>query len=414
MPTLRFLLLLALFSVPFSIFAQSEDPAIKEKMRHETALYEQILADAKNLRLPENRAFIYAKIGNALWQTDEKRARALFQNSINDLIAAQMEAEAEKGRKEHLNNLIYGQTPRLDILYSIAVRDAEFALDAMLKTRPAKITQAMLNLDSGNHSQSQQHARNEIRSEQRIIAMTIEQSPQRAVKLLRESLKKDVTYETINLLRKVHEKDSEAANELAQLVGQKLLDTKLDEDNQDSSFIQYFLNEFGKEKIQNIPALTVSERMLRDLTEKIVRFVLRPNATSFHINPSTLKIIEKFSPASIAQIKQRQAKFENQNGQNQAYNQLMQSDASPEMLLSQAEKYPRHNRAEIYRRAAEKTANSGNIVEAQKIITTNLSEEESERYLSQLNYNLASQAISQGKFSEANQLINLISDENTR
>ncbi len=303
---LRFLFVFVLFIFPFSIFAQSNDEAAKEKLRQETALLEQILADAKNLRLPENRAFIYAKVGNALWQTDEKRARAFFQNSIADLIAAQTEAEAEKGKKEYLNNLIYGQSPRWDILQTIATRDAEFALDAMLKTRPVKIAQAISNLTGNYQSQSHRYAQNEIHSEQRIIAMVVEQSPQRAVKLLRESLKKEVSYDTVNLLRKIHQKDPETANEIAEAVGQKLLDTKLDEYNQDSSFLQNFLVEFGQVKTQETPAmLKISDRMLRDLADKLVKFVLRPNATSFYTNPSALKVLERFFPASIAQIMQK-------------------------------------------------------------------------------------------------------------
>jgi hypothetical protein len=423
MLTIRFLIVFVLLVFPFSIFAQNngeaakeKDEAIKEKIRQETALLEQILLDAKNLRLPENRAFVYAKVGNALWQTDEKRARALFQNSISDLITAQTEVEAEKGKKEYLNNLIYGQSPRWDILNTIAARDAEFALDALVKTRPGKITQALLSMSGESHTPSRQYAKNEVQGEQRIIAMAVEQSPQRAVKLLRESLKKDVSYETVNLLKKIHQKDAETANQLAEEVGQKLLQIKLDEDNQDTGFIQYFLAEFGQEKTEETAAtaLKISERLLRDLAEKIVKFTLRPNATSFYSNPSTLKIIEKYFPASIAQIKQKQTKYENQSGQYQGYNKLMNGEATSEELLSQAEKYPRSYRNEIYRRAAEKTAQGGNVAEAQKIITTNLSEEEAEGYLSQLNYNLATQAISQGKFNEANQFINQIPEESMR
>ena len=419
---LRFFLVFVLLVFPFSVFTQNNgeaakenDEAVKEKRRQETALLEQILTDAKNLQLPENRAFVYAKVGNALWQTDEKRARALFQNSINDLIAAQTEAEAEKGKKEYLNNLIYGQSPRWDILNTIAARDAEFALDALIKTRPGKIAQAILNMTGENHSPSRQYAKNEIQGEQRIIALAVEQSPQRAVKLLRESLKKDVSYETINLLKKIHQKDTETANQLAEEVGQKLLDTKLNEDNQDTGFIQYFLAEFGQERTEETAsAPKISDRLLRDLTEKIVKFTLRPNATSFYSNPATLKIIEKYFPASAAQIKQKQTKYENQNGDYQDYNKLMNGEATSEELLSQAEKFPRSYRNEIYRRAAEKTAQSGNVAEAQKIIVTNLSEEEADGYLSQLNYNLATQAISQGKFNEANQFINQIPEESMR
>jgi hypothetical protein len=124
--------------------------------------------------------------------------------------------------------------------------------------------------------------------------------------------------------------------------------------------------------------------------------------------------VEKLFPASVAQLKQKQNQYGNQHVQPEGYNKLMQSDASSEELLSQADRYPRYQRNEIYRRAAEKTAQSGNMAEAQKIISTNLSEEESERYLSQINYNLASHAISQGKFNEAHQFINHISEESVR
>jgi len=416
MSALRFFFAFALLVFPFSVFAQDTDEAVKEKLRRETVLLEEILDHTKNLRLPENRAFIYAKVGNALWQTDEKRARELFQSAISDLIAAQTEAETEKGNKEYLNNLIYGQSPRWEILFAIANRDAEFALDALSKTRPAKIAHALSNFTGDNQLQSQQYAKGEIQNEQRLIALAAEQSPQRAVKLLRDSLKKDVNYETLNLLRKIFQKDAETANQLAESVVQKLLDSKLNVDNQDSSLIQYYLGEFGQEKISETATLKVSDRLLKDLAEKFIKFALRPNGNSFYSNPSAMKVVERFFPESIAQIKKKQAQYENQNnnGQYQGYNKLMQSEASPEELLSQADKYPRSYRNEIYRKAAEKTATGGNFAEAQKIITTNLSEEESERYLSQLNANLASQAISQGKFNEANQIINRISEESVR
>ncbi|MEJ7861481.1 MAG: hypothetical protein WKF90_07575 [Pyrinomonadaceae bacterium] len=411
----RFLFIFTLFVFPFFVSAQNSDEATKEKLRQETTLVEQILADAKNLRLPENRAFVYAKVGNALWEKDEKRARALFQNSIADLIAAQMEAEAEKGKKEYLNNLIYGQSPRWEILHAIAGRDAELALEAVLKTRPVKITQAISNLNSDNQSRSQYYAQKEIRNEQSIIAKAIEQNPQRAVKLLRESLKKELSYDIVNQLRKLHQKDPETANELAETVGQNLLATKFDEHRQDTSLLQNFLVEFGHVKTpENAAMLKVPDSLVRDLADKLVKFLLRPSATSFYANSSAIKIVERFFPASVQQIKQKQAKFENQNGQSESFNKLMNGEASPEELLSQADKYSEHLRNQIYRRAAEKTAQSGNVPEAQKIIAANMSEEESDSYLSQFNSQLASQAVSQGKFNEANQFIDQIKDEDSK
>jgi predicted negative regulator of RcsB-dependent stress response len=127
-----------------------------------------------------------------------------------------------------------------------------------------------------------------------------------------------------------------------------------------------------------------------------------------------LKVIERFFPASFAQIKQKQAKVENQNGQSEGFSKLMSGETSAQELLSQADKYTKHQRIQILRRAAEKTAQSGNIPEAQKIIEANMSEEESDSYQSQFNSQLASQAVGQGKFDEAIQYINQIKDENNR
>lgn len=411
----RFFLALAFFVSPFFALAQTDDAA-KEKQRRETAFVEQILVDAKNLRLPENRAFVYAKIGGVLWQADEKRARRLFQDSISELTAAQNEAENERGNKQYLNNLIYGQSPRQEILNAIAVRDAEFALDAMIKTRPAKLAQALANFSGDNQLTSQQYARSEIQNEQRLVTLAADQNPQRAVKLLRESLKRGVSYETINLLKKIHEKDPETANALCAEAAQKLLETNLDENNnyQDSGMILNFLSEFGREKTAETASLAVSDQLLRSLAEKIVKTALRPNPNFYFSNPPALKIIERFFPTAAAQIKEKQSRFENQSGQNQNYAKLMQSDASAEELLSQARKFPVSSRGEIYRKAAEKTAQSGNVAEAQNILTANLPEEYADRYLSQMNWNLANQAVSQGKFDEANAFINSIPDENQR
>lgn len=420
MSALRFLFVFALFVFPFFVFAQDKtqktDDAAKEKLRQETALLEQILADAKSLRLAENRAFVYAKVANALWQTDEKRARVFFQNSISDLITAQTEAEAEKGNKQYLNNLIYGQSPRWEILQTIGARDAEFALDAMTKTRPAKVAQAVSNFSGERQSPTQQYARNEIQNEQRLIALAAEQNPERAVKLLRESLKKDVSYETFNLLRKIFQKDPDAANRLAEEVAQRILNTVYNEDNQDTSALQNFLNEFGRKNTDETPVLKVSDQTLRSLAEKYAKFLLLPTTAAYYINSNTIETVEKYNPSSVAQLKRKQSQNQNQpqNAQSENYSKLMNGETTTEELLSQAEKFPRGYRNEIYRRAAEKTAQSGNVAEAEKIIAANFGEEESERYLSQINSNLANHAISQGKFNEASQFISQITEESVR
>ena len=42
---------------------------------------DDVIAGTTALRLPENRAFAYAMLGDMYWQFDQKRARELFRNA---------------------------------------------------------------------------------------------------------------------------------------------------------------------------------------------------------------------------------------------------------------------------------------------------------------------------------------------
>ena len=129
-----------------------------------------------------------------------------------------------------------------------------------------------------------------------------------------------------------------------------------------------------------------------------------------------MPIIEKYSPENVAVLKKRMAKLENTSERREyaAYEKLMESEPTPEKLLAEAEKFSESFRSQMYYAAAEKSAQSGNVAQAQKIITTKMSQEETENYLMQINYGLISQAMTEGKYEEANLLINQIPNETSR
>ncbi|HEY0429349.1 MAG TPA: hypothetical protein VGC76_16325 [Pyrinomonadaceae bacterium] len=397
----RILFGLLLFIFPVFIFAQNTDEAAKQKSRQQLDLLEQILIDSKNLRLPENKAYVYAKIGNALWQSDEKRARELFLNSVSELSAAQIEAESEKGNKQNFKDLIYGVQPRWSILFLIANRDAELAIEAMNKTRPAKLARVDVNF-SEDYTSAQQYARSELQNEQQLLSIAVEQNPERAIKLVRGSFKKGLTYETVNLLNKIFVKDADAGNELAEETGQIFLETDLASNYQALDILYYFLYVVGQDKTAGEKALKISDKTLRDLASKMLDYWLKPETKSFN-NASYFSIIEKLFPERAAQVKRKYEQVNNQtqSSKEQEYYKLMDSDLPPEEFIRQAQTMPRSFRNELYRRAAEKTAQAGNVAQAERILTENLSEDESEYYVSQFNYNLSVQATSQKKFDEA-------------
>jgi hypothetical protein len=407
-------LLFFLFS--FNAFAQNPDDVAKQKILRQTKLLDQILTDAKSLRLPENRALVLARVGSAYWKTDEKQARKLFQEAAADLITAQSEAENEKSGKQYFQALIYGQSPRLEILNLMAVCDAELALEVMAKTRPAKIAQALNEPDSNSMTTAGQYAASEIATEQHLVALAAEQNPQTATKRIRESLKKGATYETLNLLRQIYTKDAETANQLAAEVVEDFLKKDLSKNQQTGEIIGYFICELGRDKAPGEKSLSVPDKLIRDLSLKLTDNWLDPKTNQFSGYGYCNAIIQKLFPDRFAQVKQKLDKMSNQSQtqENQEYTKITQSETPPDEMVARAENFSPSYRNEIYRIAADKYAQNGNLAQAERILSNNISADESERYLSQFYANLANQAASQGKFETANSYANQISDENQR
>ncbi len=421
----KLFLISLVFLFSFSVSAQNtdnsvkgkSDDAVKEKQERELKLLEQILVDAKNLRLPENRAYVFARVGSALWQTDEKAARKLFQEAIADLISAQIDVQNEKvSNRQYFQALIYGQTPRQDIINLISSRDAALALEYLEKSRPPLIAEAMQNPQNDNNSQAQQYARNEIALEQRLLALAADQNPQNYIKYLRESLKKGVSYETLNLLRKIYEKDPETANKLTEEVAESFMNIDFSKYSQSAEAAGYFIAEMGRERSPDEKSPKLSDELLRRVVLKMTDEWLNPKNPQPYGYWNCTAVIEKFFPERAARIKKKVAanNSQNQNEESERYNKLMSSDTTPEEMLAQADKFQTSYRNEIYRGAANKFANNGKFAEAEKIMQTGISEEQSETYLTQFYINVSYQLAGQGKFEEANNYINRITDEYQR
>jgi hypothetical protein len=411
------LLFLPLFLLSLNIFAQkTDDDAVKLKLQKETRLLEQILADAKNLRLPENRAIVFSRVGGAYWKIDEKQARTLFQDAIVDLEKAQNEAANEKNGKQYFQALIYGQSPRLEIINLVAARDAELALEYFAKTRPPQITQALANFTDDNNSTIQQFARSEITTEQRLIGLAAEQNPQLAIKRVRDSLKKSVTYETLNLLKKIYVKDPETADNLAEEIAQNFLGADFSKNYQTLETVGYFVNDMGRQREPDEKSLKISDASLRSLVTKMTDYWLGLKNNQFSGYWNSVAVVERLFPDRAAKLKKKleQVNTQNQNPETLEYNKLISGNTSPEELITQAEKFQSSYKNEIYRIAADKFAQNGNVAQAERIIQTNFSEEQADNYKSRFYANLSYQMAGQGKFDEANGYINQIPDENQR
>ncbi|MGI8409785.1 MAG: hypothetical protein ACR2M8_07905, partial [Pyrinomonadaceae bacterium] len=283
MKSKRLLSVLMLLLLSAGIFAQSEDEAgkTKEMERRKMVLIESMLADSRELKLGENRAIMFARIGGRLWDLDQKRARDLFQDAISELLGAQ--AAAEAGRKPgQQNELLAGQSTRPQILQTIATRDAEFALQSFYKSRPALIERAISNSKArntkiGNHpGTDRQYAQTELQLEQMLIRMAADQNPEKAIALLKAALKSGISGETLGLLQKVFEKDPAAAKDLAsEVAGQLARKPFIISDQLDYQTIQVatsILSEHVRDRPATEKALWFDASQMASLAERLIAF----------------------------------------------------------------------------------------------------------------------------------------------
>ncbi len=418
----RSLICLFLLIFPFHVFAQETGDAAKEKQRRQVVLINQLLGDIPTLKLGENRAYVNAKVGNLVWKTDEKLARTLFQSAVGELINAQNLAEADTKNSNYQYDLLNGQNIRPQILSTIANRDAELALDYLVKTRPPNISKALLNssVKSSKIKNSNNNYANLVQTEtnleQNFIRLAADQNPERAVKLLKESLKKGFSNETLNLLKKLSAKDAEAANEIASEIVAKLIQKGFDVEgqyySQNPNIALTFLTEFIREKGQNEKFIKFDSSQIQTLADKLVSFFLQQNRNDGNYYAgSILTIAEKLSPSSVAKLKQTQNTIRRQHSFGLDYydpeiNKLLGSgDTTAEMILGAAAKVPAASRSQIYQMAANKYAQQGDLSRATEVLSDNFSDDALEEMLRNINYQYSYNLINAGKFVEAERLI---------
>jgi hypothetical protein len=411
----RCLLLLVALLCSVAVLAQSEDDAVKARKERLNAILEESLADVQNLKLPENRASFYARIGNLIWPQDQKRARSLFLYAATELLNAQNFAESKRSLNPY-NELLTGGNTRQQILNTIASRDAELALELLTRTRPAAVQRALENDPDKNRKISNYHqndtylGQNESYMEQNFYRMAADQSPERAVKILRESLSKGLSSETFNQLNRLAEKDPAAASEMASQVVEKLLRSSYVASEQphytNIQLTQSILNQQMSRQNGDDIKLKFDNAQVRDLAAKFISAYLTDKQVAPHIGTSILPIAEKLLPSSVEQIKKATSRMNPQNGNSDydaAYQKLMENDTPVEQMLAAANKFPISSRRQIYQTASNKLMGQGDWQSAREILSENFEDDDYTitNFDSQLVYNLTNQ----GKFAEAERVI---------
>lgn len=403
-----------------------------ERLAKQATLAEQVLIDVQGLRLADNRALVYARAGGLLWKTNRESAQDLFQRAVNDLGNAQLSAEADESKRSNQADLRIIQNIRPNILTAIANFDAEFALEALYRTRTASIQKVLAmaaeppatSRITDLNGASSQLARSEFSLEQRLLRLAAEQNPERAAKLLQDTIRKGLSNETLSLLKKLFEKDPELANSLAAETLDKLLSATFSSEPTDQTAVSLsysILNDSLRVRKPDAKELKLEESALRSLANKLINFAMSAGQNTRYTGigfPQLIKIAEKYSPAMVAALKKVEKSSQPPGMSAMVPNadsrKLLESNLSAPQLIAEAKKLPLETRAPVYQNAANKLSQSGDYNAALELLNANFSGRALENAVNSLNWFYASHLMNQGKWSEAERLIDQFPDNNKR
>jgi hypothetical protein len=419
--------LFLLLAVSALLAQQPDADAAKLKEARRAKLIERVTADADQLKLPENRAIITARIGVIAWKTDPERGKKLFQTAIADLAAAQQEAEASRGKTHFYYDLLNSQNIRPQILNTIASVDAEYALDSLYRTRPSLVERALVGERSETKLNNGQNlngvAQNEINLEQRISRLIADQKPEKAVAILKENIKKRLSNETYETLKKLYLTDPVAASELADDVVSRLNSASFySKDQANYALIQIsssIVTDHLRERSPDEKYLAFSEAGVRQLAVKVIDTYIKHGPQIGWVPFDQLEpLAKRYAPGSIERL--RTAAQSGRHGfghkgsvpPNAEFNKLMGSNPTADQMVQAAGSFSSDLQRQLYQNAANKFSESGQYHNAVALLNNKFEGEALENAVSSLNWYYAHHLIQKGEFDAAEAMMLEFNDSN--
>lgn len=394
----------------------------KELERKTFALLEEIISGAATLKLPENRALVQSSAADLLWTRDEKRARALFREALDNLREAtpQMPAPMSHEKMAAYRKFLH---QRQEVLQIVARRDADYALELMRATR----TQMSPPPQPGSRRLDE-----ETRLEQALAIQIAANDPKRALAMAEDSLSKGLSFELLNLLGQLNAKDKDLAKQLATDIISKLRSENLATNTEAAWLAVMFLRmsvrseEAGTFFLANASAgakkpYTLDERQLRDLLEMVSTAALAESSNDVLLTflHQLMPEIEKYLPERAAALRSRimasTRKLEPQERIRIEYDALIQR-GTVDALLEAAMKAPEEARQMLYEQAAWKALyKDRDAGRARRIINDQIRDSSTrERMLQDLDRVSLWQAMREEKMAEARQALSSLKNKEQR
>ncbi len=434
-----FFILATLFLLPtFAQTLATESKSEKEKIQKELEaqvlkMLDQVVGDAGTLKLARNRALVYAIAGDLYWKFNEKRARDLFRNSASDIVVGNDEAEKDKKADDDLYAGVFDFSDvRAEILPLIAKHDADLALEMLAQTRSAKLGAELAKAllpnakqegEMFSYSPEKYRVQQEIALEQRFAVLAAEQNPDKAIKLIKDSLAKGISWNVMPLLQKLNKKSEKKAGELADEVIRKIADTDLTKKREDLSaairFLQYATNP-NTSKTTKEKQFKFSASQLKDLAGKIADTFLQPS-NSLEITMGMAQImpsLEKLAPEKMPLLKQKQDEamknLPPELKRMQQQQKIWNPNSTPEEILSVVPKLNEYEKINAYQSLTNKIAQMEDEARAKKLIEQIPDEKARERAAEAFESGRITRTAKEGKLDEAKKLIGNLNKKKTQ
>ncbi len=412
--------------------AEKEAAKQKELEKKTLNLLDEVIGAAWGLKLPANRSYVLATAADLLWPHDEKRARNLFWEALNSLNLPAYQTLDETNAKESNNpakpartngptreplqdvNQYYATVEtRREFLRQVARHDPQLALDMMRSTRqppPPQTTGAFRAADDSD-------------LEEEIAFAAAANDPKRTLQIAHESMAKGLTFQILNLLNQVMQKDQDTG---AQLAGEIIAKLKT-ENFSTSTYAPYIaiqllqLSRTGGAIFRasvspnsSFKRLKLDDDQKRDLVDMLTdaAFNLTKPQNLLQNIRFLMPEIEQYAPDRAAKLKVQLTEFNRTLPQPQRdwndFNAMFEN-ATPEELIKAANRVADDQRAALFYRAAAKAVARGESDRYRELITSQVESEDQRKIaLDSLAYEQMYYDISQGKADDLEKLLPLI------
>jgi hypothetical protein len=353
----------------------------KEVERKTLLLLDEVISSAATLKIPENRALVLSGAADLLWSRDEKRARSLFKDALNNLNSIAIRFDEKMSDEQRTAYWKLAQQ-RKEILQIIARHDADMALELLRASHSQTVpTHAAIKGST--------QADEDLRLERSLAIQVAANDPKRALQMAEDGLSKGLSFELLSLLAHLNEKDREMAERFAGDIISKLHSENL-ATNQEAAWLAIMLLQMGVQTETDGPSLyqrsysgggnlpfKLSERQLSDLLEMVTAAALggTPNTSLFSFLPMLMPEIEKLLPERVPALRRRMTEsmrtLEPQERMYREYQELIQR-GSVEALMEAAAKSTDKTREMLYEQAGWKAYSRGDAERARQIISDNV------------------------------------------